>query len=466
MLSVGVGLGSSTALALPSGPTAFCGVYPDAPACSASVPACTFCHAGGPPTRNAYGAQLEAQLVPGTARPLTDAQFQMGLAAALAAIEGEDADMDGVSNRAEIDAGTHPADASDLPDQGECDRTGYNDQFDVCDYDPSYVFKKVSLDFCGVSPTWEELKTFESESDPRAAIRARLDTCLDSEHWIGKDGQLWKIAHPKVRPLQAIKAGDNGGPVPLADYDHDYALFVWTQIDGHDARDVLLADYFVDRRDNPTRYSQTPDQGSSRLDEQNVRRDKRAGMLTTRWNLVFNTMFTALPRLTAAQAFRSYLGLDIAKLEGLQPVPGEPVDYDDKGVTAPACAQCHSTLDPLSYPFRNYQGLTGSIGSYDSTRIEDDFRDVSPNITMMPESGVIFGQSVADLRGWADVAANSDAFAAATVMDYWLLLFGEAPRAEELDTFETLWRDFKGTNAYSVEAMLRQLVETEAYGVP
>ena len=85
---------------------------------------------------------------------------------------------------------------------------------------------------------------------------------------------------------------------------------------------------------------------------------------------------------------------------------------------------------------------------------------------MMPESGVIFGQSVADLRGWADVAANSDAFAAATVMDYWLLLFGEAPRAEELDTFETLWRDFKGTNAYSVEAMLRQLVETEAYGVP
>ena len=44
---------------------------------------------------------------------------------------------------------------------------------------------------------------------------------------------------------------------------------------------------------------------------------KRAGMLTTRWNLVFNTMFTAMPRTTAAQIYRSYLGLDIAKSEGL-----------------------------------------------------------------------------------------------------------------------------------------------------
>jgi len=74
-------------------------------------------------------------------------------------------------------------------------------------------------------------------------------------------------------------------------------------------------------------------------------------MLTTRWFLAKNTMLTPVPRTTAAQAYRAYLGYDIAKLEGLQPVAGEPVDYDRKRVTAEQCAVCHSTLDPLSYPF-------------------------------------------------------------------------------------------------------------------
>jgi hypothetical protein len=55
---------------------------------------------------------------------------------------------------------------------------------------------------------------------------------------MGRDGVLWRIAHAKIRPLWAVKAGDDGGPVPLADYDDDYALFTWTQTDDRDAREV------------------------------------------------------------------------------------------------------------------------------------------------------------------------------------------------------------------------------------
>ena len=72
-----------------------------------------------------------------------------------------------------------------------------------------------------------------------------------------------------------------------------------------------------------------------------------------------NTMFTSIPRTTAAQAYRAFLGYDIAKLEGLWPVAGEPADYDNKGVGAPACAGCHATLDPLTYPFSRYEGIGG-----------------------------------------------------------------------------------------------------------
>ena len=68
-------------------------------------------------------------------------------------------------------------------------------------------------------------------------------------------------------------------------------------------------------------------------------------------------MFTSIPRTSAAQAYRAYLGYDISKMEGLQAVVDEPVDYDAKGVEAPDCAVCHRTLDPLTYPFSRYDGL-------------------------------------------------------------------------------------------------------------
>lgn len=455
---------ASPAVAKPVAPAAVCDVYPDAPVCAAGVPDCSFCHVGTPPPRNAFGAAVEALLLPGAPRPLSDADFLGALPTALEALEGEDTDGDGVTNLEEIFAGTLPGDASSLPKEVDCTDGGTNPQFAVCEYDPGYAFKKVSLDFCGRSPTWEEMQTFLQAEDQQASLHAALDRCLDSEFWIGQDGQLWQLAHRKIKPLQAIKAGEDSGPIPLGDYYDDYALFVYTQMDDRDVREVLTADYFVSRGRNPTRYVKAGP--SDPTGDQDVSQERRAGLLTTKWNLVLNVMFTAVPRTAAAQAMRSFLGTDIARLQGLMPVAGEPVDYDDKGVQAEACAVCHSTLDPATYPFKNYQGLTGAIGTYDPNRIRDDFRNEGANILDMPEAGVLFGQPVADLVEWAQVAANSDAFLAATVGDYWKLLMGHAPTAEETEEYQTVWRDLRERHGYSVEGMLHQLIETEAYGVP
>jgi hypothetical protein len=182
-------------------------------------------------------------------------------------------------------------------------------------------------------------------------------------------------------------------------------------------------------------------------------------------------MFTALPRTTAAQAYRSYLGLDITRLEGLYPVEGEPVDYDRKGVARAECAGCHSTLDPLTYPFASYEGLGGGEGpmgfaSYNPGRLARFTRSDGPRITEVPETGRLLGREVSDLIEWAAVAAESDEFARATVLDYWRLFLGEPPRPDELAELDELVRRFREVHGYSVEAMLHDLVRTEAYGVP
>ncbi len=88
-------------------------------------------------------------------------------------------------------------------------------------------------------------------------------------------------------------------------------------------------------------------------------------------------------------------------------------------------------------------------------------------IQYVPEAGVIFGKRVANLVEWADVAANSDPFARATVLDYWKMLFGHKPiQPTALRDYENLWRNFKTTYNYRVEKMLEALIQTEAYGAP
>ncbi len=454
---------SGGALAKPPATGVFCASYPEAPACTGQQPACTLCHTS-PPQRNVFGASLEPHLAPGAARPLSDGDFSMALPAALRAVEAADADGDGVSNLEEVLRGTLPADPSSRPvETGGCG-AGQNPQFEVCRYDARFAYRRVLLDFCGQSPTYSQLKSFASLSadGQRSLIDSELDRCTTTEFWRGKNGQLWKLAHPKIRPVGSIKSGEDAGPIPLADYYDDYALYAYAQLEDHDAREVMTAKYFVRRQTQPTRYTR-----ALALPSQFVEESRRAGNLTSAWSLTAFVMFTALPRNAAAQSYRAYLGLDIAKQEGLHSIPGEPRDYDAKGVQATACAACHATLDPLSYPFRNYQGIAGNTSArYVPNRLELFFSEVSPTITQTPEAGYLFGQPVRDLLEWADVGANSDAFAISAVTDYWKLLVGHAPTAEENDEFVATWRRFKTEHRHSVQRMLHDLIRTEAYGAP
>ena len=454
---------AGAALARPPAAGVVCATYPSAPACMGQQPACTLCHTA-PPQRNAFGASLEAHLAPGAPRPLSDSDFSMALPEALRAVEGEDVDGDGVTNGEELLRGTLPADPASVPNQPGACAAGQNPRYDVCRYDLRFAYRRVLLDFCGKSPTYAELKAFDArgEEGKRELLDAGLDRCTASEFWRGKDGQLWKLAHPKIRPVGSIKAGEDRGAIPLADYYDDYALYAYAQLDDRDAREVMTAKYYVRRETGPTRYTAVPS-----LPSQFVEEGRRAGNLTSAWSLVSFVMFTALPRNAASQSYRAYLGLDIALQQGLYSIPGEPRDYDAKGVQAPACAACHATLDPLSYPFRNYNGLTSLVlARYVPDRIERYFAADAPDITQIPESGFLLGQPVGDLLEWAQVGANSDAFAISAVTDYWKLLVGHPPTPEEHDEFAALWQRFKGTHRYSVQRMLHDLIRTEAYGAP
>ncbi len=453
------------ALARPPGPATICAVWPASAVCQGGAPDCSTCHTA-PPARNGFGAQVEARLLPGAPRPLTDEAFAEALPAVLAEVAALDADGDGFQNETELLAGTNPGDETVFPHTFEaCDGASGNPDWNVCGYDAVLAFRKVSLDVCGHAPSWDELSAFKAlDTDARSArLDETLDACLQSAFWRGRDGVLWRIAHAKIRPLWAVKAGAGGGPVPLADYDDDYALFTWTQTDDRDAREVLTAQYYV-KQIGPTRYAKVDGQPDVR---EFTQPERRAGMLTTGWFFVINTMFTAVPRTTAAQAYRSYLGLDIAKSQGLTPPATPLVDYDDKGVNADACAACHKTLDPLAYPFSRYWGIANEYtGVYDPNRPQRFDASDGRRLTELPEAGALFGEPVADLMAWARKGADSEAFARSTVRDYWRHFLGHDPQPAEQVEFEALVSDFPTVHAYRVQHMLHALIRTEAYGVP
>jgi hypothetical protein len=462
---IGVGasfvLAASVADARPEAPGLFCETYPESPHCFSGLADCAVCHTI-PPVRNPFGDRLAAQWD----SPVEPAVFAARLPGALEALEPEDTDGDGASNRDEIDAGTFPGDPRSAPAAA------------TDEPDPVVAFRKLTLDACGFSPEVDETEAIVDAADPWAEVDRQLEACLASEYWKGRDGVLWRIAHPKIRPLAAIKSGADAGDIPLADYEDDYNLFAYASSGDRDVRDLLLARYLVERDDGPpttyTRVERNPleDVGERGLSvAQLVDTNRRAGLLTTRWNLASNTMFTAVPRTTAAQAYRAYLGYDISKLEGLFPVEGEPVDYDAKDVQRDACAVCHSTLDPLTYPFAHYNGIGGGNPGAIPYRNEPGrparFTDTDgPNVADVPEGGVLFGTPVADLLDWARVAADSEAFARATVMDYWRVFVGREPSGDELAEIDALVTALRTEHRYRVEAMLHDLVRTRAYAAP
>ncbi len=446
-------LTATEASAYPEAPAVFCENYSQSPFCQPAVPKCILCHQDTPPAHNPFGDALRQELLPGQSRPLTAAQFSQALPAALERSGSLDSDGDGQSNLIEIEQGTYPGDADSKSSERVCDESGEKDGWQFCQYDPNYVFKKIYLDFCGRSPDYPTYQAFIDTQDKMGALHRVLDYCLDSSFWLGQDGQLWQMAHTKVKPLQG-----------LGDYLDDYALFVYLSHDDRDVRELLTADYYVVRDEGSLRYQITYLAEETRT--QRLRREYRAGMLTTWWALVNGVMFSSLPRNAAAHAYREYLGLDISQLQGLYPVAEEPQDYDRAGVQEAECRRCHSTLDALAYPFKNYHGLTSDFGTYSTSRIETYFSYLGPQVLQMPEAGSVLGQPVDNLRQWGQVAADSQAFAAKIVLDYWILLVGKPPENYQKDEFKLLWQGLMSVDNYRVEAMLHRLIETNAYGEP
>ena len=108
-------------------------------------PTCAYCHIA-PPQRNVFGASVEARLAPGMPRPLSDNDFAAALPGALAAVEGQDSDGDGITNLIEIQRGTLPADPNSKPAPMTCQGSD-NPQYSVCQYDLRFAYKKALLDF-------------------------------------------------------------------------------------------------------------------------------------------------------------------------------------------------------------------------------------------------------------------------------------------------------------------------------
>ena len=447
-----------------SAPDSFCATYGDVAACASGTVDCTFCHAStNPPEWNAFGNEVRDNL---SSTGLSEEDFLMELPSVLASIESEDSDGDGFDNLSEITGGSLPGNPDSVPGSPECPDDVSELDYPICQFSPRHVFRKVWLDFCGCSPSWDDMEAFTalSEDDQRVALHSALDQCLDSEFWIGKTGVLWQLAHPKIRPVGSLKQNEDEGQIPLADYYNDYNLYVWSQMDDNDARSVITADFFIQRNDVPTSYEVIQDHP----DEPMVQ-PRRNGNITTRWFLSYFTMFTKLPRATAAQAYRAYLGYDIAQSQGLFPITvangyptDEPVDYDTKDVADAECAACHSTLDPLTYAFSRYNGLTGGGGMgrarYEPLRMIILAGPNDPLLQSTPENGWVVGEEYADLNEWTLKASNSDAFAIASVSDYWRLLMGREVVPSEQEEFEALWQSLKGEHNYSVEKMLHDFI--------
>ncbi len=446
------------AWALPEAPDLFCAHYPDVPFCLTDSVSCTMCHAqSGPPTLNPYGADVQAEL--GSYDELADV-----IDAALTAVEPLDSDADGVDNLTEILLGAWPGLADD--EEPECSAqvsAGLqpNPWYRLGTWDPVFAWRRVSVDFCGVPATREELEAIAVDPDPQQAVLDLLETCLDSEHW---QETIDEIGAPVV-----MRASDVGDENWLGNCDWDERLWRWAMIDHHDAGDVLQAQYFV--VEDPGSPS-----GLMRIEEprnetesfaQPMEREHRFGLMTTRYSLTFHIMERDVPRNLVVHFYRELLGLDIALGEGLYPIdeqPGvfdwpAPLDVDGLGVWQEACAVCHTTIDPLSYPWMRYWGIDTSTGM---TALYDPER----NLDMYPtEEGHIFGQPIDGPAEWVQAAVESDFFAQQVVRMFWKHLLRRDVYSCEQDTFDQLWMDFRD-NGRDVEAMLAEFVLTDAYGAP
>ncbi|MBK8238899.1 MAG: DUF1585 domain-containing protein [Deltaproteobacteria bacterium] len=304
-----------------------------------------------------------------------------------------------------------------------------------------------------------------------ARLHEDLAACLDASWW--RTTGLRELADPKVKPIQSVGADTEvviaGFRVVLADYHWDYRLWRYLMSDDRDIRGLLTAQYHVVEDPQTGALSTidgvipTPD--PTAIDGgQPLVPEHRAGMLTTQWFLMSNTMFSELPRTTAAQAYRAYLGMDISKHEGISPVAGEPSDIDDKGVGAPACAQCHSTLDPLAYAFAYYNGIVLE-GMKTGIYVEERPSTLIPAWSDAPRTSMLLGQPVADVVQWGALAANSPSFRRAMTLTLFEHALGRGPTPDEHDDFDELARSLLD-DGHSANRLIHRLVDTAAFGTP
>lgn len=465
-------LSTVPAQARPTAPTTLCAAIPDAPACAGAVPACSLCHEStDPPAWNAFGMALKVEIE-------GSANFDDGLRQALATVADADADGDGVSNMEELLSGSPPgvADKHIGPDP-----LGDNAYYNLSGFDPAFAFRRASILYCGRSPSNEESVAFKAEPNDETTLRARLheqvSRCLTSAYWTQQG--LQRLADNRIRPVKAIGWDTDiyvaGFRIAIADYMDDYRLWTWALTEDHDMRDLLTAQYHV-KEDEHGALKQvfgviTKPPGDSLAGGQIVPEGKRAGMITTQWFSSFFTMFTPLPRTTAAQAYRAYLGADIAKNEGLRPVAGEPLDIDNKGVKEERCALCHSTLDPLSYVFAEYGGIVtesvfflgvdGIFGPY----LPDRPPQAIPGWNPTEQQPTLLGQPVKDLVEWSQLAASSDEFKRNMASIFFEHALRRAPTGDEVGEFQALWEAIPD-QGYSANQLIHSLVDTLAFGGP
>lgn len=465
--SLAPGVIAGVAEAKPSAPREFCGVYADAPECLGRTITCAKCHTSTQPVAwNNYGLAVYGAL--------DGEAFEDNLGAALAAIEDDDSDGDGLTNLEEIEIGTNPGDPlSQWMPLPEPSGPG-NDHYAVGHYDPVFALRRVRLLFCGASPGFDEIETFAglTDDDQRVALHEELAACLQSEHWV--DEALVELAHPKIRPVTAYGADTSisvmGFVITVADYDWDYRLWQWALTDDRDAREMLTAQYHVARDDDGALVrveGVIPAPPMRFAGGQPIEPEHRAGLLTTQWNLFLNTMFSAVPRVTAGHAYRAFLGLDLSLQQGIAPVHGEPLDLDAKGVDAPACAQCHSTLDPMAYAFAEYEGfdMTNApslvIGTY---RPERPAMRI-PGWEASRPTFIMLGHEVANLVEMAHVMADSPEFIRNLANTFFVYAVGHEPQPDELAEFDALWMALPD-DGYSANRLLHRLIDTDAFGTP
>lgn len=441
ILSLGMWLvlGATQAAATAGAGAIFCQKYPTALGCETQAQSCAVCHAG-PPAFNTYGAEVKGALT-GT--------IEQTLIAALDKIQPLDSDGDTFSNIDEIMNASAPGNAEITP-AAEINLV----------YDPALAFKRVKAVYCGESATYAEMQSFAQAANASSAVHEQLAVCLESNFW--KNEALYRLADKKIQPLAAVGFGGN---VVIGDYRFDYRLFSYVMTGDRDVRDLLAAQYHIDENGNQIQgvvAREEPFQLGQRIviaGGQPLEPARRAGMMTTQWFISFYAMFAQLPRNSASQVYRAYLGMDIAKGEGIKPVAGEPRDVDNRKVAQAECAVCHSTLDPLAYAFSTYKGIEISaalafgnpIGTYDADR------------TPWEADGQLLGQPVMDLLQWAEIARNSDAFKQNVARTMFEQALSRGPMPHEKEEFDALWEGLPA-DGYSVNKMLHRFVDTKAFG--